>query len=192
MCARSRGWLRTCYTKRVVKLLTVVGSLQRGSANRALAALVASRPPPGVEVEASLSLGELPHYDADLEGAVPDAVGRWRGQLAAADAVLFASPEYGHGVSGVLKNALDWIVRSGELGEKPVAATCAAQGKGRGLLGNAALVQTLRAIDAHVVWSSPLEVSRASITSDGRIDDPAVEAAVDELLATLVRAAKSD
>jgi chromate reductase len=171
----------------LLRVLTVAGSLQRKSANRALLELIASRRPDAVEFVASLSLGEIPHYNPDLEEGPPPAVERWRKQLAGADAVVIASPEYGHGISGVLKNALDWLVRSGELNEKPVAATCAAQGKGRGLLGNAALVQTLRAIDARVVWNSPVEVPRSSIDENGRVDDPAVISALDELLATVIR-----
>jgi len=170
-----------------VQILLVVGSLQRRSANRALLELLASARDGATFVRA-LPLGDVPHYDSDLEDDPPEVVTKWRSQLRDADAVVFASPEYGHGVSGVLKNALDWIVRSGELGEKPVAATCAAQGKGRGLLGTAALVQTLRAIDARVVWSSNLEVPRDTIDERGRIDSAPVRAAAAELLETLIRA----
>jgi len=169
-----------------VRVLLVAGSLQRKSANRALLELLAEMRD-DVTFVTALPLGEVPYYDSDLESAPPAAVTRWRDQLRTADAIVIASPEYGHGMSGVLKNALDWIVRSGELQEKPVAATCAAQGKGRGLLGIASLVQTLRAIDARVVWSSPVEVPRNSIGPDGRIDDAGTRSSGRELLETLIR-----
>lgn len=170
-----------------MQILTVVGSLRRRSANRSLLELISGEPFEGVTFVPALSLGKIPHYDSDIENPPPAAVVTWRAQLAAADAVVIASPEYGHGVSGVLKNALDWTVRSGEFNEKPVAATCAAQGKGRGLLGTAALVQTLRAIDARVVWSSPIEVPRSSIDPDGKIDDEETQRFARELLETLLR-----
>lgn len=174
-------------------ILTVVGSLQRRSSNRALIELAASRVPPGVTIQPALSLDRLPPYNADIDGAnAPDAVREWRRQLTDADAVLIASPEYGHNLPGTLKNALDWIVGSGEFVEKIAAATCAAQGKGRGLLGLASLTQTLRAIDAVIAWSSPVIVPRASLPEDGLILDPAVEQQVDQLLDTIVRTVRAD
>ena len=174
-----------------MRVLTVLGSLQRRSSNRALIELAASRPPAGMTIRSALCLDRLPPYNADIDtAAAPDAVHEWRSQLAGADAVLIASPEYGHNLPGTLKNALDWIVGSGEFVDGIVAVTCAAQGKGRGLLGLASLVQTLRAIDAAVVWSSPVIVPRASLPEEGLILDPAVARQVDQLLDTIVRAAR--
>ncbi len=67
-------------------------------------------------------LGMLPHFNPDLDAApFPESVLRWRAALVAADAVVISSPEYAHGVPGVLKNALDWVVGSGEFMDKPVA-----------------------------------------------------------------------
>src|SRR5438552_15838292 len=132
-------------------------------------------------------LDRIPYYNADLDGGehVDPAVLEWRRSLREADGVLISSPEYGHNLPGVLKNALDWIVGSGELVGKPVVATTAAQAKGRGLLGLASLVQTLRAIDARVVWSYPVIVPRPSSDANGRITDPEVARELELLLASL-------
>jgi len=168
-------------------VLAIVGSLQQRSANRALVELAARLLPADITFTLAPSLDTLPHYNSDLDGdAPPPAVIAWRAVLRASDRVLIASPEYGHGVPGALKNALDWIVGSGELVDKAVAATCAAQAKGRGLLGLAALAQTLRAIDARVVASHPIVVARTALAADGTIADAAVQAEVRRLLATLL------
>jgi len=171
-----------------VRILAVIGSLQRRSGNRALVELAQALAAPPVEMVQAARLDALPHYDADHDrDPAPPPVAAWRQALRTADGVLIASPEYGHGMPGTLKNALDWIVGSGEFVDKPVAATCAAQAKGRGLLGLAALVQTLRAIDARVVASHPIVVPRAALDADGRITDAVVAHEVQLLLDRLVR-----
>lgn len=172
-----------------MKILTLVGSLQRRSSNGALVALAARRAPPGVQMAPGALIGALPHYNADLDTAEPPpTVAQWRDELRAADGVLIASPEYGHGMPGSLKNALDWIVSSGEFVGKPVAATCAAQGPERGRMGLAMLTQTLRAIDATIVWSEPVIVPRASIDPQGDITNPEVERQIDVVVSTLAAA----
>lgn len=78
--------------------------------------------PAKVQVVLYSGLSELPHFNPDLDTETPPpAVGDLRSRLLASDGVLISSPEYAHGVPGTLKNALDWLVRSGELYEKPVA-----------------------------------------------------------------------
>ena len=80
--------------------------------------------PAGVVVELYPSVGDLPHFNPDLDGEgaePPPTVADLRARLGAADAVLICAPEYAHGVPGALKNALDWVVSSGEFMHKPVA-----------------------------------------------------------------------
>ena len=78
--------------------------------------------PAGVELSTYDQLADVPPFNPDLDtDAPPAAVVRFRAALRAADAVLISSPEYARGVSGVLKNALDWVVSSGELIDKPIA-----------------------------------------------------------------------
>lgn len=105
-----------------MRVLAISGSLRAASANTALLHAAAALAPAGVRVEFYDGIGALPHFnpDADVEPALP-AVARWREALRSADAVLLSSPEYVHGVPGSLKNALDWIVSSGEFGGKPLA-----------------------------------------------------------------------
>lgn len=94
-----------------------------GSSNTTLLAAAALVAPAGVRVSPYDALAALPAFNPDIEdgpGPVPNAVSHWRAALAAADAVLFSSPEYAHGIPGVLKNALDWVVGSGELVGKRV------------------------------------------------------------------------
>ena len=94
-------------------------------------------------------LGELPHFNPDLDvSPAPPAVAAFRTALRAADAVMICSPGYAHGVSGVMKNALDWVVDSGELMEMPIALINASP---YATIAHAALAETLRTMSAVVV-----------------------------------------
>src|SRR6266542_4369577 len=105
----------------MVQLLAISGSLRRTSLNTALLRAAAQLAPTGVEILLFAGLGDLPLFNPDLEGNEPRSVLEFRAQLQLRNGVLISSPEYAHGVSGVLKNALDWVVGSGEFSGKPVA-----------------------------------------------------------------------
>src|SRR5947209_6705715 len=139
-----------------MRILAVCGSLQARSSNLALLRTAHRVAPEGVEVVDAVSVGDVPHFNPDLDrdGATPDEVTRLRAQVAAADGVLIASPEYAHSLPGVLKNALDWLVGSGELYQKPVAVLCASPRPTGCEHGRDAIERTLRAQGATVVVSA--------------------------------------
>ena len=140
-----------------VRILGVCGSLQAESANLALLRTAAASAPNGVDVVLYEGLRQLPHFDPDVEASgEPASVREWRQALADSDAVLFASPEYGHSLPGALKNAIDWVIGSGELERKVVAITAAVPGPERGRLGLQALRQTLGAVRATIVGGEPI------------------------------------
>lgn len=140
-----------------MRITGVCGSLAATSANGLLLHAAAAGAPEGVEVVLFEGLRELPHFDADLEAAgPPSSVHAWRRTLADSDAVLIASPEYGHSLPGALKNAIDWVIGSGELYRKVVGITAAVPHASRGLRGLEALARTLGAVDAILVWDAPL------------------------------------
>ena len=96
-----------------------------------------------------MSPGELPFFNQEVERSdVPSVVVEFREQLAAADAVLIASPEYAHGTSGVLKNALEWIVGGGQFVERPVGLVSASTSGGGGNRAQAWLSETLTIMGA--------------------------------------------
>jgi chromate reductase, NAD(P)H dehydrogenase (quinone) len=99
------------------KIVALCGSLRAVSTNRS-ALLAATLIEPAVGLH---SLGDLPLFNPDLDGNEPESVRALQNALREADALLICSPEYAHGISGVLKNALDWVVSSGELFGKPAA-----------------------------------------------------------------------
>ncbi len=103
-------------------ILAISGSLRAASSNTRVLNVLSQLAPPHLEITLCPLLGELPFFNPDLDTETPPhRVLDWRATLHKADAVLICSPEYAHGVPGVLKNALDWIVSSGELMHKPVA-----------------------------------------------------------------------
>jgi NAD(P)H-dependent FMN reductase len=141
----------------MIRLLAVSGSLRARSTNTALLDAAASLAPEGVRVERFGGLAALPHFDPDaddLERPHP-AVAAWRSALREADGVLFSCPEYAFGVPGVLKNALDWLVGSGELQGKPVLSFNASP---RASAAQESLLLTLRAICAPFEPARPVEV----------------------------------
>src|SRR5512144_1669560 len=115
-----------------MRVLGISGSLRRDSHNARLL-LLAGRPlPPGARLELYEGLKDVPPYDADddVEPA-PAAVAGLRAAIAAADAILIATPEYNGSIPGVLKNALDWASRplaTNVLRNKPAAAIGASTG----------------------------------------------------------------
>jgi chromate reductase len=104
-----------------LKLVAISGSLRAGSANTALLRAALDLAPPGVELQLYDEVGELPHFNPDLETAPGAAVARWQALLLGCDGVLIACPEYAHGVPGAFKNALDWVVGTAGIEGLPVA-----------------------------------------------------------------------
>jgi NAD(P)H-dependent FMN reductase len=167
--------------KDYVRILAISGSLRRLSSNSALVGALAHLAPDTVEVSVYRELEELPPFNPDLDGDnAPAAVTRFRARLQACDAVLISSPEYAHGVPGVLKNALDWVVASGELIDKPVALI---NTSARATHAWASLANTLSVMSARVVRDASITVSL-----DGRILD-AYAIAADASIATALKSA---
>ena len=101
-----------------MNILAISGSLRSASKNTKLLHALAALDPSITLYE---NIGELPHFNSDVDDAgAPQAVLDYREQLRAADLIVISSPEYAHGVPGVMKNALDWVVGSGELMDKPI------------------------------------------------------------------------
>ncbi len=142
---------------KTMNILAVCGSLQRQSTNLELLHRAASIAPEGIDVVIYSSLRGLPHFDPDVDNAgAPASVIEWRRTLRDSDAVLIASPEYGHSLPGALKNAIDWVIGSGELYRKPVALTASVGHVGRGQRGLDAVRQTLQAVDAAIIGGQPI------------------------------------
>lgn len=106
---------------KVKHVLGVSGSLRTASLNTVFLRAMSLLCPAGITFEIYNSLDKIPPFNVDDEPNPGPAVDHWRHALSRAELVLFASPEYAHGVTGVIKNALDWIVSSGELLDKPLS-----------------------------------------------------------------------
>lgn len=166
-----------------MRVLALSGSLRARSSNRELLLALARLAPPGVEVVGWDGLASIPPFnpDDDGEGAIPPApVAALREAVQGAAAVVISSPEYAHGVPGSLKNALDWLVSSPAMIDKPVALVAAST---RATYVNVQLAETLRTMSARLV-----EGASIAVNVSGRPLDAAAIAA-DEALAAPLRAA---
>jgi NAD(P)H-dependent FMN reductase len=161
---------------RPVSILLISGSLRAGSTNSSLLRTAGSLAPEGVVTTLYDALGDLPHFnpDDDVEGQpLPPEPAKLRRLLDEADAVLFCTPEYAGTLPGSLKNAIDWLVGSGELYRKPVAWTnVAAPGRGTGAEATLSLV--LGYVDADIIEPACLRIpiARNAIDADGTVADP--------------------
>lgn len=171
-----------------IRILAISGSLRRGSSNTALLAAAARLAPEAVDVAIYGELAGLPPFNPDLDDHAPDTVVRFRTQLRACEAVVISSPEYAHGVPGALKNALDWVVASGELIDKPVALINASA---RAVRAWTSLRDTLRAMSARVISAASITIPLSGDASDTRsiVEDTRVAGALRMAIGTLAFAA---
>lgn len=142
-----------------MKLLGLSGSLRKEAHNRYLLREAARLAGAEVYVEADL---DLPLFNEDLEaGGTPSAVARLADQIGAADAVLMSTPEYNKGMSGVLKNALDWIsrIKGRPLSGKPVAIMSSAAGRSGGERAQAMLRQSLVAFNPRLALGPEIHIA---------------------------------
>src|SRR5580658_7877587 len=114
----------------IINVLSICGSLRNGSYNAALARAAAKLAPPTMAIKPSLSIGELPLYNHDIQASTgfPPPVSELAAAIRAADGLLICTPEYNWSVPGVLKNAIDWLSRTKDqpFAGKPVAIQSAA------------------------------------------------------------------
>jgi len=127
-----------------VKIAVIVGSNRRDSMNRKLAQALAML---GAEKLAFhfVAIDDLPLYSQDLEGKLPKSVVRFKSEIAAADALLFVTPEHNRSIPSLLKNAIDWGARphgQNSWSGKPAAIT----GTSPGAIGTAVAQMHLRQI----------------------------------------------
>jgi chromate reductase, NAD(P)H dehydrogenase (quinone) len=167
-----------------MRFLALSGSLRRASLNSALLRATARLAPPNLQVVVFDGLGRLPLFNPDQADAPVEAVQRLFRAVAQADALIVASPEYAHGVSGVIKNALDWLVGFGPFAGKSVAVLNASD---RARHADAALRETLTTMAARIVEpaSITLPILGADMGEDAMVKSPDTGLRIRQMLADL-------
>ena len=163
-------------------LLALSGSLRAGSLNtmalRALRALA----PEGVGIVLCEAIGALPHFNHDVEmSAPPEIVAALRRQVAAADGLVIACPEYAHGIPGSFKNALDWLVDMPDFPGKPVMLVNASP---RSVHAQAQLREVLATMSARLVPEADVAIE----LRNRRADEPDIAHALRTGLTAFVAA----
>jgi chromate reductase len=170
-----------------VSILLVSGSTRAASGNTAVLRTVAAVAPAGIRTELHLGLAELPAFNPELDvEPLPPPVARLRAQIAAADAVLFCTPEYAGALPGSFKNLLDWTVGGGEMYRKPVAwLNVAPAGRGDG--ASAELAVVLGYLGTEVIEAACVRLTLApgAVGGDGRAIDPTYRDALAAVLRTI-------
>jgi chromate reductase len=171
--------------KPVTHLITVSGSLQQRSANRAALAVASSVAlAGGATVDDFDRLAEIPAFDPERDDERIDIIEDWRRRITTADVVLVAAPEYAGGVAGAVKNAFDWLVGSGSLYRKPVGLISA--GTSGGHFARQAMAQTLTWQGAYVVAELGIAAPRTKSDAEGRFTDATTLAELSSLTEALL------
>jgi len=147
-----------------IHILGIAGSLRKSSLNRALLRAAISLAPADAAI-AAFDLDEVPLYNGDVEASGdPPGVAAMKAAIAGADGVLFVTPEYNHGVPGVMKNALDWAsrpARAAPLGAKPVGIIGASPGMTGSARGQSQLRQAFEFTNSFCMPQPEILVYRA-------------------------------
>lgn len=171
------------------RILAISGSLRADSSNSAILRAAVRVAPLGMEVLIYDGIDRLPYFSPDLDRelddpALPAAVRELRSAIASSDALVISSPEYAHGVPGVLKNALDWLVGGPEMVGRHVLLLNTSP---RAVHAYASLAETLRTMSARLVEVPPIELPRSAralddgaLVAESRIGIP-LAAALDAL-----------
>ena len=177
-----------------MRVLGISGSLRADSHNTELLRAAATLLPSGVEFELYDGLRDIPPYVEDEEAVAPAAVTHLRERIAAADAVMFATPEYNHSVPGALKNALDWVSRpiaTNTMRNKPVAVIGASTGMFGAVWAQAELRKVAGALGARVIDREvPVPMADEIVRDREKLESSGTHSLLVGLLAELLDAAR--
>jgi chromate reductase len=172
------------------RLLGLSGSIRQGSTNTIILRTLAERLDGDVSLTV-LPLDDVPLYNSDLEGdRLPDSVRALKSAIAQSDGIILCSPEYNHGMSGVLKNALDWASRpafNSPLKNKPCLAMTSSPGYVGGARAHAQIQETLSSALARVVARPQVVIAGVmqKIANGRLVDEDSIKfclEAIDDLL----------
>ena len=174
-----------------IKVLGISGSLRKGSFNMAALRTAIELKPAGMSVEVA-DISQIPLYNEDVRAqGFPPPVQKLREQIAAADALLFACPEYHYSMSGVLKNAIDWASRPPDqpFAGKPCAILGAAAGMAGGARAQGDLRRSMVFLDMHPINKPEVLIGQAQTKFDesGKLLDEAGRGFIRDMMAALDR-----
>ena len=174
-------------TNKAIVIAAISGSLKSSSSNTNILRTIARIAPDHIKVKMVEGLDKLPHFNPDNDDQITSVM-HFRQQLKESDGVIFSTPEYAYGVPGVLKNALDWLVSSGELYEKPVAAISASPIFSGGDKALASLMLTLNALGSLVNVNCSLSIGniKNKISESGEVNDAETIQALNTVLKGLM------
>jgi chromate reductase, NAD(P)H dehydrogenase (quinone) len=167
-----------------MNVLAVAGSLRACSINAAFCRAASGLAPAGLHVTVYDALGSLPPFNPDLEPKPPRSVTLFRDTGGATNGLIIASPEYAHGISGVLKNALDWLVSYEGFVAMPVAVINTSP---RAHHAYDSLLEVLKTMSATLVHEASISVPLLGgcITDDQMISSPAIAQQIRSALVAL-------
>ena len=145
-------------------IMAISGSLRSESKNTVILRELKEHFSKKINIEIFEGLGLLPHFNPDIEFQDLPAVEDYRRQLKKADVVLISTPEYAHGIPGSLKNALDWVVGSGELMDKKVGLLFSSSSEA--LFVQEQLIEVIKTMSADIKKESCLKISGANLTPE--------------------------
>jgi chromate reductase, NAD(P)H dehydrogenase (quinone) len=173
-----------------ISVLGICGSLRKGSFNMAALRTAIELKPPGVEVTVA-DTSQIPPYNEDVRAeGFPPPVETLRHQIKAADALLFACPEYNYSMSGVLKNAIDWASRPPDqpFAGKPCAILGAAAGMAGGARAQLHLRHSCVYLDMHPLNKPEVLIFQAhnKFDANGALTDEVARGLIGDLMKALL------
>ena len=173
-----------------MEILAISGSLRANSSNTMLLRAAVNLAPEGVQIQLYDSIGNLPHFNSDLENELPSAVKDFQSRIQSTHGLMISSPEYAHGVPGCLKNALDWLVSGNEFPGKPVALLNTSS---RGTYAQASLTETITVMNGRIIAEASITIPilGKKIDSEGILSRPDLANPLRAAIAAFVKAIKS-
>lgn len=158
------------------KIITLNGSLRQNSSNKEFINFLRVQLK-NFEIDIYDNLGDLPHFNPDLE--IPSNVLGFKEKINLSDYLLIVTPEYAHGIPGVLKNALDWLVSDEHLPGKRVILFVCSAGDGQNAMDS--LVEITRTMSLDVVTERCFCISRIRSRARENFQDEGISEIITKL-----------
>ena len=176
-----------------LNVLSICGSLRKGSYNAIVQRALPSLAPEGVTIKLAPSFAEFPLYNADIQNSTgfPAAVNTLADAIRAADGVIFCTPEYNFTIPGGLKNAIDWVSRlqNQPFAGKPVALQSASPGPVGGARVQYDIRKAMMFLDAYTLNKPEIFIGNCASKLDeatGEIKDETTRGSIKQQLASFV------